>query len=138
MSRSPIPARLKSLVRNRAKGRCEYCRMPESGSFFPHEPDHIIAAQHGGAPIADNLALACIQRNRFKGPNIASVDPESRSIVPLFNPRTNRWDEHFRPKSGRIVPLTPIGRATAMLLKFNDPERVEARHKLSAVEHYAD
>jgi 5-methylcytosine-specific restriction endonuclease McrA len=42
-----------------------------------HHIDHIIAEQHGGATIADNLALACLHCHRPKGPNIASIDVET-------------------------------------------------------------
>lgn len=102
-----IPAALRTAVRERAGNRCEYCRMPETGTFFPHEPDHVIAIQYRGQTEIENLALACLQCNRLKGPNIASVDPETKRIVPLFHPRTAPWFEHFRAEGGRIIPLTP-------------------------------
>ena len=130
MSQPRIPASLRAAVRERAAGRCEYCRVPEAGAFFAHQPDHIIAAQHGGQTELANLALACIQCNRLKGPNIASVDPETKRFVPLFNPRTDQWSGHFRTEGGRIIPITPVARATAALLTFNDPDREEARQNL--------
>jgi hypothetical protein len=136
MSQPRIPAALRATVRERAAGRCEYCRMPEAGTFFPHEPDHVIATQHRGQTEIENLALACLHRNRLKGPNIASVDPETNRIVPLFNPRTDQWFEHFRIEGGRIIPLTPVARATVALLNFDDPDREEARHKLWQVGRY--
>lgn len=77
--------------------------------------------------VLHNLALACFDCNRFKGSDIASVDPVSGVLTPIFNPRTNRWSEHFRFDSGRIVPLTSIGRATARLLRLNLAHRVEIR-----------
>jgi hypothetical protein len=43
MSRLSISAALRNAVRERAGNRCEYCRMPEFGAFFAHQPDHIIA-----------------------------------------------------------------------------------------------
>jgi 5-methylcytosine-specific restriction endonuclease McrA len=46
-------------VRERAGGRCEYCRLPQAGSNIPFEVDHIISRKHGGRSIASNLALAC-------------------------------------------------------------------------------
>jgi|ERR1039458_3135780 hypothetical protein len=130
MTLARIPAALRAAVRERAKGCCEYCRMPEAGAFFAHQPDHVIAAQHGGQTDSENLALACIQCNRLKGPNIASVDPETKRILPLFNPRTDQWFTHFRTEGGRIIPVTPVGRATAGLLNFSDADREEARQKL--------
>jgi HNH endonuclease len=46
--------------------------------YYPHEADHVIAEKHGGATSADNLAWACFYCNRFKGSDLASVDPTSR------------------------------------------------------------
>jgi hypothetical protein len=46
-------------VRERAGGRCEYCRLPQAGSNIPFEVDHIIARKHRGRTVAGNLALAC-------------------------------------------------------------------------------
>jgi hypothetical protein len=96
------------------------------------EIDHIIAEKHGGPTDTDNLALACAICNGFKGSDLASIDAESGDIVPLFNPRRDRWTEHFRLESGRIEPLTASGRATVRLLQLNHPHRVEERLLLLA------
>jgi len=114
----------------RAAGCCEYCRVPSLGVLFPHEPDHIIAEQHGGKTTLENLALACVHCNAFKGTNLSSIDPDTGRVVLLFNPRTDRWGDHFRLDGAQIVPLTPVGRATARLLRFSDPEREQARREL--------
>src|SRR5437667_4729271 len=60
-----------------------------------HEPDHIIATQHRGPTSSENLALACFDCNRRKGPNLSSVDPETTRIVQLFNPRRDNWRNTF-------------------------------------------
>src|ERR1700733_6068690 len=125
MSGQWISAAVRTAVHPAAKGRCEYCLIPEFGTLFGHEPDHIIARQHGGETTLENLALACMQCNRCKGPNVASVDRETNLIVPLFNPRKDRWLEHFHLDGGHIMPLTNVGRATAALLEINRTERVE-------------
>jgi len=122
-----IPAPLRAAVRTRGNDCCEYCLIPDLGTFFSHQPDHIIASQHGGQTVLENLALACIQCNRQKGPNIASVDPETNRTVPLFNPRVDRWVDHFRIEGARIIGLTPVGRATTALLQFGHSDREEAR-----------
>jgi hypothetical protein len=70
------------------------------------------------------------------GPNIASVDPGTGRLVPLFNPRTDRWSDHFRAEGGRIVALTPAACATAALLRFADPDREAARAKLAQAGRY--
>lgn len=129
MIQARISAALRREVRERAGERCEYCLLAESQAFFPHEPDHLIARQHGGETISANLALACFDCNRFKGPNIASLDPVTGELVILFNPRTQRWSEHFKLNGGRIVPLTPVGRATEKMLRLNLPVRAKARER---------
>lgn len=127
MSRTHIPAELRRAVRLRARDCCEYCLIPESMTFATHEIDHVIAEKHGGPTEADNLALACTLCNGFKGSDLASIDAESGAIVPLFNPRRDRWVEHFRFENGLVEPLTASGRATVRLLQLNQPHRVEER-----------
>jgi 5-methylcytosine-specific restriction endonuclease McrA len=70
---SNLPDALRLAIRQRAQDRCEYCLVPEPEFFFSHEPDHIIAAQHGGRTVVENLALACVRCNRRKGTNLSSV-----------------------------------------------------------------
>lgn len=127
---SVVPDPLRRLVRQRAQARCEYCLIHEDDLLFAHETDHIIAGQHGGAAAAENLALACADCNRRKGPNLSSVDPDSAAVVRLFDPRKERWAEHFALQGTTIVGLTPRGRATVFLLQFNSEERVRLRHRL--------
>jgi 5-methylcytosine-specific restriction endonuclease McrA len=130
MSSQRVPAELRFAVEQRAGGRCEYCLVPSGAVMWPHEADHIIAEQHGGKMDLNNLALACFHCNRRKGPNIASVDPHTQRIVPLFNPRINEWTQHFRIEAVEITPLTENGRATAELLRFNSAERLLVRRAL--------
>jgi len=136
MIQDRISAALRREVRVRARDRCEYCLLTESQAFFPHEPDHLIALKHGGETISANLALACFDCNRFKGSDIASIDPLTNELVALFNPRTQIWTEHFHLRMGRIVPLTSVGRATEKILQLNLPARVEVREKLAGIGQY--
>jgi hypothetical protein len=130
MSQTYVSAELRRLVRDRSGDRCEYCLIPESGTFAPHWIDHVIAEKHGGTTNADNLANSCIVCNQRKGSDLSSVDPETGKIVPLFHPRRDRWAEHFRLAGGRIEAVTPTGRVTERLLQFNLPNRVEEREQL--------
>ena len=41
-----------------------------------HEIDHVIAEKHGGQTDKDNLALACTLFNKYKGSDLAFIDPE--------------------------------------------------------------
>lgn len=80
------------------------------------------------------MPYACLQCNRHKGPNLASIDrPTSRTrLVRLFNPRTHRWGYHFQWDGGAIVGRTPIGRVSVNVLALNLPGRVELRESLIA------
>jgi hypothetical protein len=119
-------------VRERADERCEYCRIPQFALPLPFQIDHILAEQHEGKTVSGNLALACPHCNRYKGPNIAGVDPESGQLVRLFHPRNDRWPEHFEFEGGRVVGKTPVGRATVQVLAMNAKEpllfRIELLH----------
>ena len=131
-----IPLPLRREVAERALHRCEYCWMPDVETLAPHEPDHVIAVQHGGETTAENLAYACFQCNRAKGPNLASIDPTTGAVTPLFNPRTQRWGEHFRWRGPVIEALTAVGRAPIHLLRLNDPDQVSIRTNLLAQGRY--
>jgi hypothetical protein len=101
-----------------------------------HEIDHVIAEKHGGATETDNLAYACAQCNRFKGSDIATFDPQTGQIVPLFNPRTQSWHDHFRHDGAVIIALSPQGRATERLLQLNQIDRVLLRRELISAGRY--
>ncbi len=131
-----VPQRLRRQVQERAQGRCEYCLIHESDMYYPHEADHVIAEKHGGLTSLDNLAWACLYCNRFKGSDLASVDPTSNKVVSLFHPREQRWNRHFRLNGALIEGITASGRATVALLHLNDPERVAYRLGLIDLGHY--
>ena len=82
---------------------------------------------HGGNDEEGNLAWSCFICNRYKGSDIASLDPQTEQLTPLFNPRTQQWHEHFCYEEGVIVPLTPEGRTTVVLLRLNEPARIQER-----------
>ena len=136
MSRTYIPQSLRQLVETRAHGKYEYCLIHKDEVIIPHEPDHIIAEQHGGKTSLENLALACLHCNRNKGPNLTSIDPETRQIVAIYNPRNQRWDEHFYLDGALIEAFSSTGRATANLLKLNIPERINIRQALLDMQLY--
>lgn len=117
-------------VRFRAGGVCEYCLMPQVVRRLRFPIDHVIARQHGGQTALENLALCCGRCNRHKGPNIAGIDPETGRTVPLFNPRSQRWAEHFRWDNITIVGITPIGRATVVVLAMNHPDDLAVRREM--------
>lgn len=124
---SSVLASTRRLVAERANYACEYCLAEDVGSFIGFEVDHIISRKHRGSNDATNLAYACPDCNRSKGSDIASIDWENREIVRFYNPRTDIWAEHFRLAGGFIEPLTPIGKVTVDILRFNDKIRLPDR-----------
>jgi hypothetical protein len=101
-----------------------------------HQIDHVIALKHGGQTSLANLALACQLCNRYKGSDLTTLDHDSRGLVPLFNPRLQRWDEHFELASARLMGPTPTGRATIELLQINDEARLLDRQELIVAGRY--
>ncbi len=128
-----MDATTQRLVRNRAGNRCEYCRLHQDAApFLKFHIEHIQAKQHILDHSLENLALACPDCNRYKGPNLTTLDPDTREIVLLFHPRKDNWNDHFVFDGNTIRGITPIGLATERLLKFNSDERVEMRSELDA------
>jgi len=125
-----IEPALREFVRLRAAGFCEYCRISEQFTLAEHEIDHVIAVKHGGQTILENLVLCCTLCNRFKGSDIASIDPETGQLTPLFHPRNDRWDDHHELRNGEILGTTARGRVTVRLLRMNHPTRLKERQLL--------
>lgn len=123
-----LPSGVRELVQQRAEGVCEYCRLPQDASILPHQVDHIIGRQHRGSDDAENLCLCCIRCNLRKGPNIASVDPDTKLVVALYHPRRQSWRQHFSLGPDAIIKgLTAEGRTTVELMDMNDADRVRLR-----------
>jgi hypothetical protein len=83
-----------------------------------------------------NMALACPHCNARKWAHIDGEDPVSEQWVALFNPRTQRWDEHFQWSVQRpfeIVGISAHGRATVARLQMNHPDLVSIRRLLAVV-----
>jgi len=133
---SAVSEELRRLVEARAERLCEYCLIHEDDTFFGCEVDHIISQKHGGPTESDNLAFACFVCNRHKGSDIGSVLVRSGELVRFFNPRRDRWGDHFRLEGGLVMPRTDIAEATLRILRFNDPERVLERETLMALGRY--
>jgi len=52
-------------------------------------------------------------------------------LVPLFNPRSDAWEDHFEWSGPLLAGRPAIGRATVELLRINLRERAEHRRLLS-------
>ena len=125
-----MDATTRTIVRERAEWRCEYCGIREEATpLVPFHIEHVIAQQHLVDDSLHNLALACDRCNAFKGPNLSSVDPVTNAVVHLFHPRIDDWKEHFELVDGTVVGLTPKEQATVRLLCMNAPCRVQLREE---------
>lgn len=131
-----ISVDLRRLVIERAGNCCEYCRLSQNDHFFPFELDHIIAQKHDGETEADNLCLSCYLCNGYKGSDIASIDKETGTVTLLFNPRQQKWEEHFRLNGAIIEPLTGEGRITVRLLRLNHSDHIAEREGLILLGRY--
>ena len=129
MSTTRIPATLRERVADQARHRCGYCLTAEAVVGMAMNVDHLIPEARGGPTEEANLWLACLDCNVAKGDRITELDPTTGETVPLFNPRRDRWSEHFAWTEGGdvIVGRTPIGRATVLALRMNRPLVVRAR-----------
>jgi hypothetical protein len=136
MPRPHIPKPLRRQVLTRARSCCEYCLIHQDDRPDTHQFDHVLAVKHGGLTVSENLALACAWCNNYKGSDLASMDPLEQTLAALYNPRTDLWGDHFTLSGATILGLTPTGRATAQLLRFNDPERLRDREELLAAGRY--
>jgi hypothetical protein len=124
-----MDAALRALVWKRAKGRCEYCRVhQDDADFLTFHVEHIWAVQHKGLDSPRNLCLACSECNWSKGPNLSGL--LKGEVVPLFNPRRQRWGRHFRWKGPILIGKTRSGKVTVKVLNINDPARVMLRQNL--------
>jgi hypothetical protein len=125
-------AALERLVWQRAGGRCEYCRLPQTGSRAAFEIDHVTARQHRGRTVPSNLALSCVYCNGRKGPNLTGRDPATGRVTRLYHPRRHKWSHHFRYEGGTLIGRTAIGRTTIDVLRMNHPPLVALRETLMA------
>lgn len=116
-----IPAEIRRLIRAQARGLCEYCRCPENHSTQLFSVDHIWPQSRQGTDDADNLALSCQGCNNKKYNKTSAPDPVTGAQAPLYNPRQQRWADHFAwiDEGLTISGLTATGRATVACLELN-------------------
>lgn len=114
-------------VRSRANRRYEYCLMHQALQGASFHIEHIVPVCVGGKSELGNLALACPGCNLHKADRIEALDEETGIMTPLFNPRTDRWEEHFRFDQHFVAGLSSLGRVTARALDFNHPRRLQIR-----------
>ncbi len=135
MSRTYITKELKRLVTQRANCLCEYCLISEEDTGGC-QIDHIISLKHGGETTTENLAYACLYCNLNKGTDLGSIIWRTGDLVRFFNPRRDRWSDHFRLEGATIQTLTDIGEVTERIFQFNNSDRILERQILININRY--
>jgi hypothetical protein len=122
---------LRDRVRAAARNRCGYCRCSQGYVYGWLEIEHIVPMAAGGSDDEENLWLACRLCNGFKGVQTDHVDPETERRVSLFNPRRQKWSDHFlwSADGTRILGRTPCGRATIVALQLNNSISATVRER---------
>ncbi len=135
MRRTRIPIEIARLVRQDANQRCGYCLSEESLTGLPLSFEHILPLAAGGLTTRENMWLAFRACNEYKNDRTHAIDPNSGQPVPIFNPRFQRWNDHFQLNSDStiILGLTPTGRATIAALQLNRMMLVRARLRWTIV-----
>ncbi|MFE1748562.1 HNH endonuclease [Coleofasciculus sp. H7-2] len=126
-----IPESLRHQIAETDRRRCCYCLTSETNSGIPMTHDHILPVSKGGETSFENICLACRSCNEFKGDATEAIDPLTGETVPLFNPRTQIWSDHFAwsSDSARVEGLIVIGRATIVRLRMNNTVIIAARRR---------
>ncbi|NKQ37458.1 MAG: HNH endonuclease [Chloroflexi bacterium] len=134
MPRRYIAVEEQRIIIDRAQKRCEYCQSWMNYATQPFVFEHIIPRSRGGVSALENLALACGGCNGHKYNKMESPDPIDGKVVPLYNPRQQKWQDHFgwNEDYTRVVGLTATGRATVKALKMNRPAVMNMRKLLRA------
>ncbi|MBZ0281281.1 MAG: HNH endonuclease [Anaerolineae bacterium] len=123
-----ITAEQRQIIHALANKCCEYCRVAQDDRLSKFQIDHIIPVKHGGTDATENLCLACLKCNSFKGPNVAALDPATGEATKLYNPRQQSWEEHFQINpDASLIGISPEGRATIIVLRINEGSRVKQR-----------
>jgi len=135
MAHEAIPRQVRRQVRDRAGDRCEYCRHPADFSCAPFVCEHVLPRVRGSGSTPADLAWACPACNGHKYAKTHAHDPQTGRLVPLFNPRRQRWSRHFAWGADFLLieGRTAVGRATVAALHLNYPALVNLRRALCAV-----
>jgi len=135
MSKHKFTEKQRFLVIHRANRHCEYCKFPLDYSHDSFHLEHILPQAKGGTHDLKNVALSCEGCNIGKRAYTEWPDPQDGMVVRLFNPRIDSWKGHFKWSEDltQIIAITPVGRATSVLLELNRFGLVNSRKGLIAI-----
>lgn len=132
MAKISISDSLRESVILRAFNCCEYCKSKDKYSPIFFTLDHTLPESLNGASDFANLAYACFLCNRLKSNKINIFDRTSDKWIALFNPRKDKWSEHFiwNDDTTLIIGITIIGNITVKQLKLNREKLIEYRQSI--------
>jgi hypothetical protein len=132
MAKQHITAAQRRIVTERALDYCEYCLSQSRFSMQSFSIEHIIPVDKGGRSELENLALSCQGCNSHKYTKTEGYDPVGNQNAPLFNPRQQKWYDHFvwNDDFTQIIGITPTGRATVTALHLNREGLINLRRIL--------
>ena len=130
-----VSSQIRELVFKRADYLCEYCRSPLSHSLQPFDVEHIVPLSKNGSGKLYNLACSCGGCNGHKYNKTHALDSVSGLIVPLYNPRTMIWYEHYAWSSDftEMIGISETGRGTIEALHLNRVGIINVRRLLLLV-----
>ena len=122
----------------RAKHCCEYCISQQKYSPDYFSVEHVIPRVKKGNDALYNLTYSCLACNNHKFTATEAIDPVSGSLCPLYNPRLDRWEDHFcwSADYSQLLGITPTGRATIEKLRLNRPYVINLRVVLAAIKKH--
>lgn len=85
----------RNAVAERAGRCCEYCFSQELLSHDDFAVEHIRPRVEGGSDDLANLAWSCQGCNNRKFTAQEAIDPTTRRVASLYNPRSDSWRDHF-------------------------------------------
>lgn len=126
-----ISASLREQVRQADRGQCCYCQTQEANSGIPLSFGHILPTSKKGETTFENICLACRTCNEFKSDSTEGINLLTGANVVLFNPRFQKWVDHFEwsEDGTKIEGITAIGTATVITLRMNHTAIVIARRR---------
>ncbi len=128
-----IPVWMREAIIRRAGGCCEYCRTPAAYSPEIFEFEHPRPRPGQTVPELDNLAWSCPACNRHKATRTTAADPQTGEVVPLFNPRTDRWPEHFG-WSADLLAVEVLRMNRAAVVRFRLALKTVGQHPAQILE----
>ena len=117
-------------IRQRADGKCEYCRIPQFAFPLPFQIDHIIAEQHGGQSVANNLVWRVRVATGIKALTLLDlIRSRAKSSVSFIRERIS-GASISNSNGALIVGKTSIGHVTVQVLSMNDYDLLLLRVQL--------